>query len=210
MGGRNTPRGHPGQIVNPLHRDILPTVITHSFTGILGGSIVFGRGMPVRFWLLSVACTVLPDADVIAFSFGIPYGHFFGHRGFFHSPFFAICCSFVLLCVFMRGVKSFLKQWWIYWGYFSLLMASHGILDAFTNGGLGIALLSPFSNTRYFFPWTPIEVSAIGGLSVLFTQRFMVVLWSEIYLIWIPLLIIFLLKAVIKHRCSKGIYADGS
>ena len=181
----------------------MPTVITHSFTGLMGVSVVFGRKMPVRFWLLSVACTILPDMDVAAFTFGIPYGHFFGHRGFFHSPFFAICCSFILLYAFMMGIKLFSRQWWVYWGYFSSLMASHGILDAFTNGGLGIALLSPFSNTRYFFPWTPIEVSAIGGVSVLFTQRGIAVLWSEICLIWIPLLIILSLKVIVKHLCPK-------
>jgi inner membrane protein len=178
----------------------LPTVITHSFTGFLGGLLVFGRKMPVQFWLLSIACTVLPDADVLAFSFGIPYDHFFGHRGFFHSPFFAICCSLILLTIFLRDVKLFSRQWWTYWVYFSLLMASHGILDAFTNGGLGIALLSPFSNTRYFSPWTPIEVSAIGGLSVLFTQRQMSVLWSEMCLIWAPLLLIYLLRIVTTKR----------
>ncbi len=169
----------------------------------MGGSIVFGRKMPVRFWLLSVVCSVLPDLDVIAFSIGIPYGHFFGHRGFFHSPFFAACCSFILLCLFMWEIKLFSKQWWKYWIYFFILTASHGILDAFTNGGLGIALLSPFSNTRYFFPWTPIEVSAIGGLPVLFTQRGMMVLWSEFCLIWIPLLIILSLKVAARHFCKK-------
>ncbi|NIM77978.1 MAG: hypothetical protein GTO20_04240 [Candidatus Aminicenantes bacterium] len=46
--------------------------------------------------------------------------------------------------------------------YFFLLTASHGVLDAFTNGGLGIALLSPFDTTRHFSPWQPIEVAPIG------------------------------------------------
>jgi inner membrane protein len=30
-------------------------------------------------------------------------------------------------------------------------MASHGVLDALTNGGHGIAFFSPFLNERYFF-----------------------------------------------------------
>ena len=162
-----------------------------------------GQRRPVRLWLLSVACTILPDLDVLAFSFGIPYHHFFGHRGFFHSPFFALCFSSILLCIFFRDVKLFTKKWWLYWGYFSMLMASHGILDAFTNGGLGIALLSPFSNTRFFAPWTPIEVSAIGGMSVLFTRRGMLVLWSEFCLIWMPLLIILSLRIPIKRLRRK-------
>jgi inner membrane protein len=31
------------------------------------------------------ALSMLPDADVLAFSFGIPYGAEWGHRGAFHS-----------------------------------------------------------------------------------------------------------------------------
>ena len=40
-----------------------------------------------------------------------------------------------------------------------LAIASHGLLDAFTDGGLGVAFFAPFDSTRYFFPVTPIEVS---------------------------------------------------
>ena len=181
----------------------MPALITHSFTGLMGGSIVFGRKMPVRLWVLSVVCAVLPDVDVWAFSLGIPYGHFFGHRGFFHSPFFAACSSFILLCLVMWEVKLFSKQWWKYWIYLFILAASHGLLDACTNGGLGVALLSPFSNTRYFFPWTPIQVSAIGGMSALLTERGMRALRSDICFIWMPLFIILLLKVAVKHLFKK-------
>ena len=41
---------------------------------------------------------------------------------------------------------------------------SHGLLDAMTDGGLGIAFFSPFSNTRYFLPWRPIMVGPINVL----------------------------------------------
>ena len=40
---------------------------------------------------------------------------------------------------------------------------SHPLLDAMTDGGLGVALLWPFSNERFFAPWTPIPVSPIGA-----------------------------------------------
>ncbi|MHC4444672.1 MAG: hypothetical protein ACYTF1_17650 [Planctomycetota bacterium] len=43
-----------------------------------------------------------------------------------------------------------------------MITASHGLLYALTDGGLGIALLSPFDTTRYFFGWIPIQVSPIG------------------------------------------------
>lgn len=165
---------------------------------------MFGRKMPIRFWVLSALCPLLPDLDVIA------DGRFFGHRGFFHSPFFALCCSFILLCIFMREIKLFSKPWWKYWIYFSVLMASHGMLDAFTNGGVGIAFLSPFSNTRYFSPWTPIEVSAIGGISVLFTRRGMRILLNEFLLIWFPLSIVLLLSIIIRHVKQKNVKSESA
>ena len=40
-------------------------------------------------------------------------------------------------------------------------MASHGVLDALTDGGPGVAFLAPFDDTRYFFPWRPIRVSPL-------------------------------------------------
>ena len=36
------------------------------------------------------------------------------------------------------------------------------MLDTLTDGGLGIALLWPFSNERYFAPWRPLPVAPIG------------------------------------------------
>jgi inner membrane protein len=58
-------------------------------------------------------------------------------------------------------------------------------LDALTNGGNGIALLSPLSNNRYFFPWTPIEVSPLN-IKAFLSQRGLIVLTSELLWIWLP------------------------
>ena len=40
--------------------------------------------------------------------------------------------------------------------------ASHGVFDAMTRGGGGIAFFAPFDNTRRSFPWHPILVSPLG------------------------------------------------
>jgi inner membrane protein len=40
--------------------------------------------------------------------------------------------------------------------------ASHGLLDAMTDGGRGVALFWPFTARRYFLPWRPIPVAPIG------------------------------------------------
>ena len=50
------------------------------------------------------------------------------------------------------------------WLYLFVATASHGCLDALTDGGLGVAFFSPFSNTRYFLPWQPIMVGPINIL----------------------------------------------
>jgi inner membrane protein len=43
-----------------------------------------------------------------------------------------------------------------------LAVGSHGLLDALTDGGLGAALLWPFSNARLFAPVRPLPVAPIG------------------------------------------------
>jgi len=45
--------------------------------------------MPLRFWVWTAICSMLPDIDVISFAFGIRYEDMLGHRGFTHSIFFA-------------------------------------------------------------------------------------------------------------------------
>ena len=70
-----------------------------------------------------------------------------------------------------------------------VITASHGVLDAMTNGGLGVAFFSPFNTRRYFFPWTPIEVSPIGA-GGFFSARGWDVIWSEIMWIWGPALVL--------------------
>jgi inner membrane protein len=68
--------------------------------------------------------------------------------------------------------------------YFFLITASHGVLDALTDGGLGVAFFAPFTARRYFFPWRPIEVSPIGlGL---FSERGAEVFASEFVWVWLP------------------------
>jgi membrane-bound metal-dependent hydrolase YbcI (DUF457 family) len=65
-----------------------------------------------------------------------------------------------------------------------IVTASHGILDAITDGGLGVAFFAPCDDTRYFFPFRPIKVSPIG-LSF-FSARGLDVIWSEFLWVCIP------------------------
>lgn len=132
------------------------------------------------------ALSLLPDADVIGFRFGVRYADPWGHRGATHS--FAFC---ILLGVAIGYVASL-------WGaprwrtalVASLVLISHPLFDILTDGGLGCALLWPFDTTRYFAPWTPIPVAPIGRRFVssagLRVALFELVLFAPflIYAVW--------------------------
>jgi inner membrane protein len=177
----------------------MPSIFTHAAVAAVSSMAVADKGRLRRVAALSLFCAVLPDADVIAFSYDIPYSHFFGHRGFFHSPFFALLLSLSVVLLFFRERKTFSRGWWCIWGYFFLVTASHGVLDAFTNGGLGIALLIPFDDSRFFFPLRPIRVSPLGVDSFFSSWGFKVMV-SEIIHVWIPLVFLYLLSLVIRKK----------
>ena len=176
----------------------MPTIITHSVVAASSAISIRPGKESLKFWILSIVCSSLPDADVIGYRwFYISSYEFFGHRGFFHSPFFAVLLSIAVVCIFYRKEEIFSKSWWKYTIYFFVLTASHGVLDALTNGGNGIALLSPFTNERYFFPWTPIEVSPLS-VSGFLSQRGLAVLMSEMLWVWGSCLVLLILWRLIR------------
>jgi inner membrane protein len=162
----------------------MASLISHAVAA-LGIGAVFARPqVPNRVWTLGAACSVIPDIDVIGFRFGIRYGDFWGHRGFTHSLVFAAILATAALTIgFFRETPGMSRV--VLWLYFFLATASHGLLDAMTNGGLGVAFFSPFNNTRYFLPWRPILVSPIS-VTRFFSDRGIAVLQSELLWIWIP------------------------
>jgi inner membrane protein len=162
----------------------LASLLSHAVAALGIGACFYKPGIPKRVWVVGAACSVIPDIDVIGFPFGIRYGDFWGHRGFTHSLFFAaLLVSAVVLLGFRSGLPTMSRT--MLWTYLFLATASHGVLDAVTDGGLGVAFFSPFSNRRYFLPWRPIRVSPIG-IERLFTARGIAVLESEFLGIWIP------------------------
>ena len=134
-----------------------------------------------RLLLVGTLCSSLPDVDALGYWAGIPYSDLFGHRGLTHSIFFAgVVAGIASLAA---PVLASTAKWTF--GFVFVSIASHGLLDTLTDGGLGIALLSPFSNHRYFAPWRPIPVSPIG---VSGPSRMLSLLAAELMLIWLPLL----------------------
>jgi inner membrane protein len=162
----------------------MASVFSHAVAALGIGACFYRAGTPKRVWVAGAACSVIPDLDVIGFRFGIRYGDFWGHRGFTHSLVFAaLLATAVTFIGFRRGLPSFGRL--PLWSYLFLATASHGFLDAMTDGGLGVAFFSPFGNQRYFFPWTPILVSPLG-LGPFFSHRGLEVLQSELLWIWLP------------------------
>ncbi len=141
--------------------------------------------MPWRFWWLSAVCAVVPDVDVVGFAFGLRYGDMLGHRGLTHSLAFALLLALLVVWFAFHEVRRLSRGWWMLVAYFFVVTASHGVLDALTNGGLGVAFFAPFSATRYFFPWRPVEVSPIG-IAPFISQRGLEVIMSEIVWLWLP------------------------
>ncbi len=120
-----------------------------------------GRRNGILYWCAVFLLAILPDFDVLAFKLGIPYAHPLGHRGLFHSIFFSILMA-GLFSSFIRGLRPRDTNYARLFFTLSFVALIHPLLDAMTTGGLGVGLLMPFDQSRYFLPWRPIKVSPIG------------------------------------------------
>lgn len=158
----------------------MPTIITHAMLPLAAGIALGSRRIDRRLVLAGMAAAMLPDADVVAFALGIPYADAFGHRGASHSLLFAAVVA-ALAAGFHRSLRAgpTLTAAWMF-----ACTLSHPLLDALTDGGLGVALWWPWSQAREFAPWRPIEVSPIGA--GFFSARGLAVLMSEARWVWLP------------------------
>jgi inner membrane protein len=174
----------------------MPTIVTHAVTAATLTSAFPVQVVPRRLIVLGAICAMAPDVDVLGFALGIHYADPWGHRGLTHSLAFAIACSVVAWLAAVRVVPG-LRRRILLWVYLFLCTASHGLLDAMTDGGLGIAFFSPFDTTRYFFPFRPIEVSPIGA--GFFSERGISVLRNEFLWVWLPFLAFAVVAFVVRH-----------
>jgi inner membrane protein len=128
--------------------------MTHGIFAVTLARVVIREPQPLRFWLLVGGLAMVPDLDVIGLQAGIPYAACWGHRGASHSLLFA---AFPALLYYFLAAGKKLECFVLY-----MAMASHGLLDALTDGGLGVEFFWPLSCKRYFFDFRPIAVSPIG------------------------------------------------
>ncbi|NNL65585.1 MAG: metal-dependent hydrolase [Myxococcales bacterium] len=175
----------------------MATVFTHAF---LGASIASLPRAPVgrsRICLVAGLLAAAPDLDVAAFALGIPYDHPLGHRGLTHSLAFAAVVGTAAGAALTprRDIASIAKVSLV----LAVAMASHGLLDALTDAGLGIGFLLPFDEARIFFPWRPLATSPLG-IAAFFSGPAAAILLNELLVIWIPTLLFLLFR----HRSWKA------
>lgn len=178
----------------------MPTIFSHAVFAAVAGKAFLNKPVSGWFWFLAALCAIIPDADVLGRSFGVERGSMFAHRGFTHSIAFAVLFGAFAAFVARRFLKtklSFAKLT----VFFSLATLSHPLLDMLTDGGSGAALLAPFTNERFFFPWRPIEVSPIGLR--FFSSRGVTVILSEFVWVWLPAIAIFILAKLTFNRRKK-------
>jgi inner membrane protein len=129
---------------------------------------------------------MIPDLDVIGLQYGIAYSDPLGHRGFTHSILFAMIVAPFMTVVTFPKIETLTRTWWSVVSLAFLATISHGVLDAFTDAGLGVGFLIPFDDTRYFSPWRPLATSPLS-VSAFFEGPALRILANEIVWVGIPL-----------------------
>ncbi|MDR0339064.1 MAG: metal-dependent hydrolase [Desulfovibrio sp.] len=159
----------------------MASLLTHPAPAIAIAAAFGTKIISPRLAVAMVIAAVLPDMDVVGFSYGVKYASILGHRGFSHSLLFAFSIG-LLAFLSARFLKA--KRGIAFLAVFCAVI-SHIILDAATTGGLGVAVFWPVDETRYFLPWRPIEVSPFS-LRRFFSSRGVVILLSELRWVWAP------------------------
>lgn len=169
----------------------MPTIFTHPAVPLALGCGLGKNIIPPRLMAAGVAASVIPDLDVLAFRLNIAYSSDYGHRGFSHSLAFAAVLAF-LAALFAPWLKAKRLTTFI---FVFVSAASHGLLDMLTTGGLGVALLWPYTGERMFFPWRMIVVSPLS-LSEFLGLRGWRVIGSELLWVWLLAAIAFVIIAL--------------
>ena len=177
----------------------MATAFSHAVVALALGRSVQSTVMDRRALLLGAASAVIPDLDVVGMYAGIEYGALWGHRGLTHSLFLLPCGGALVAGLWYRRQPTSAMIGMGF--YLALCTASHGLLDAMTDGGLGVAFFSPFDASRYFLPVRPVMVSPIG--MGFFGPYGGLVLLSEVRWIWLPSLILWAGCRVLVRLASR-------
>ena len=181
----------------------MPSPLSHGTVALALGSLIPNSFLPRKWWLIGAICASLPDADVIAFRLGIPYQHMMGHRGLTHSIVFAM-----VLALTVAGAALFTSKGLRLAPVLSLYLCactlSHGLLDALTNGGYGVAFWAPFSDQRFLFAWRPIDAAPLSVTRFL-SSKALVVVGTEPMWVVTPCLLIVLFACTVRAIRDRSV-----
>ena len=144
-----------------------------------------------RVALAGMVLAMLPDADVAGFALGIDYAAEWGHRGASQSLAISGILTLTLASLWSEARRMAPML------FLFVALASHGLLDMATSGGLGIALWWPVDDSRLFFPATPIRVSPIGA--GFFSWRGVETLVSEALWVWLPCAVVVIAGVTLRR-----------
>ena len=180
----------------------MPTIITHALVGASAATLRPAGISGLKLGLAMAVLAVLPDVDVVGFRYGIAYGDVLGHRGLTHSLSFAAVTGVLVTVVLFPSVRRFPLRFLAVAALLFAATASHGVLDAFTNSGHGVGFFLPFDETRYFFPWRPLETSPLS------VERFLNasgarILLNEMQWVWLPTALMITLVVGLRVRLKR-------
>ena len=131
----------------------------HLAVGLAAGRLHAGASGPrAASTILFVLLATFPDADAMARRLGAGPGSPWLHRGALHSLLVAALAGVAAAALLGGMGRSRLRLALAA----AAAAASHGLLDALTDGGSGVALLWPWSSERFFAAVRPIPVAPIG------------------------------------------------
>lgn len=181
----------------------MPSAFTHAFAGAALSTLAPRRFRGAALGVTLAAVAALPDLDAVALHY--PYAHPLGHRGFSHSLVFAALVALALTVILCRGKGLASRPAAGLFVVVFLAAASHGVLDAFTDAGLGVGFLLPFDDRRYFAPWRPLRTSPLNPRAF-FGPKGLRILHNEVLWVWLPVSIVVAAGWLARRRRP----ADGS
>jgi inner membrane protein len=165
----------------------MPSSIAHASVAVLVSPLLERRWRTHRVIGLTAVAAAAPDLDAIGRPFGYGDVDFVGgHRALTHSVFAALVVAAIALAFVARTTEARDRVRIALFVFCAV--ASHGLLDAFTTYGDGVAIFAPFSWYRWKSPWQP-----FGGL------------WSEMLALWVPAALVYVLW--LKPRLTKPSFA---
>jgi inner membrane protein len=182
----------------------VPSSFSHAIAGVAIATPFRLRVAYARFWVFAVLCAAIQDIDYVWSRRIHGWDSILAHRGITHSFAFAVVLAAAVAWFGFAGSywRGFRLRLWL---AFTLVALSHGLLDSLTVYAGGIALLAPFSATRFAFPWHPLAGPQGGWTgSMTTTYRIGYTIVTELVCIWLPslLFIVLLRRADAKAGAS--------